>query len=67
MSTLESRPGVVDGAVPMGESLTSENLTETVPRVWKGIVYEVDVNISKLQIGKLLPDFSGVSSSIDSK
>ncbi len=47
---------------PMGESLTGENLTETVPSVWKGIVYEVtlDVNISKCQFGKFSPDFSGV-------
>ncbi len=30
-------------------------------------MYEVDVNISKRQIGKFSPDFSGVSSSLDSK
>ncbi len=68
-STQESRLGVVDEVGPMGESLTGENLTETVPSVWSGIVYEVtlDVNISKRQIGTFSPDFSGVSSSLDSK
>ncbi len=54
VSTQESKPGVVDEAGSMGESLTGESLNETVPSVWKGIVYEVtlDVNISKRQIGK---------------
>ncbi len=68
MSTQESRPGAVDGVVPMGMSLTDENLTETFLSVWKEIVYElVDVNISKRQIGKCSPDFSGVSSLLHSK
>ncbi len=54
VSTQESKPGVVDEAGSMGESLTGESLNETVPSVWKGIVYGVtlDVNISKRQIGK---------------
>ncbi len=52
VSTQESRLGAVDGAVPMGMSLTGENLTETILSVWKRIVYEVvDVNISTCQNG----------------
>ncbi len=51
----------------MGKSLARENSTETGPSVWRGIVYEVDVNISKHQIVKFSLDFRGVSSSPGNK
>ncbi len=67
VSTQASRPRVADGAGPMGKSLSGENSSEIGPRVWRGIVYEVDVNISKFQIGKFSLDFSEVSSSPGNK
>ncbi len=45
---------------------TSEALTETGPSVWRGIVYEVDVYQQTSSFHFSL-DFSGVSSSLDSK
>ncbi len=44
VSTQASRPGAADGCGPMDKSLAGENVTETGPSVWRGIVYEVDVN-----------------------
>ncbi len=44
MSTRAYRLGAADGSGPMDKALAGENLTETGPSVWRGIVYEVDVN-----------------------
>ncbi len=49
VSTRASRPGAADGSGPMDKSLAGENVSENGPSVWRGIVYEVDVNISKHQ------------------
>jgi len=44
VSTQASRPGAADGSGPMVKSLAGEHFTETGPSIWRGIVYEIDVN-----------------------